>query len=129
MRGTQVKKPRKYTFELGIEPADLRILRRSITTYLNGALSAPALRDVLLVATEFAANAQLHGTPPRSVHVTERDGAVRVSVRDSSPELPARTHTPDAAGGYGLAIVSHIAIASGVDCQCHSKSVWADIAT
>lgn len=91
--------------------------------------------DVLLCVSELATNALVHGVPPgRGFRVQLTWGGVlRIEVHDSGggvvPEgAPARSLSPDAEGGRGLALVGALADAWGVGERDPGKIVWCEFA-
>ena len=68
-------------------PTELRGMRRSLMTWLEGAHATPAMRDAVLLAThEAAANAMSHGEPEAPVTVTA---------------------SPDEGGGFVVEVTNH----------------------
>ncbi|MFF1544966.1 ATP-binding protein [Streptomyces sp. NPDC058291] len=99
-------------------PADVRSVVREAVSGRCGSLGRPcdedALSDVLLVATELASNAILHGGGVTGFDVDVRGRAVRVSVSDRSDRPPVTVAPVDAqgrrrAGGRGWPIVCRLA--------------------
>ncbi|HSV40121.1 MAG TPA: ATP-binding protein [Nocardioidaceae bacterium] len=83
--------------------------------------------DVTLVVSELATNATLHAGTPFTVSVRGEDRHVVVSVRDTSPWVPAVIPSDALSlSGRGLAIVQHFShdwgVSQGAD---GAKSVWA----
>jgi anti-sigma regulatory factor (Ser/Thr protein kinase) len=79
-------------------------------------------RSTALVVSELVANAVKHGSGPVGLHV-ETDGTrVRIAVRDATPALDAVR-----GDGFGLHIVEHLAVETGVDHHESGKTVWAEL--
>jgi len=77
-----------------------------------------------LVVSELVANAVRHGGGLLEIAVQAHESQVTISVADSSKVAPQR-RTPDLTGGYGLALIDHLAAAWGVDDFEGGKRVWA----
>jgi anti-sigma regulatory factor (Ser/Thr protein kinase) len=86
--------------------------------------------DAEIVASELTTNAVRHARSPFVVALTRERGAVRIAVRDTSPELPAHIVRDDSeSGGRGVRLVDALATAWGVVDEVDGKSVWAEIPT
>jgi CheY-like chemotaxis protein len=82
-----------------------------------------------LICSELVTNAVLHGRSPALVRLLRRPPGLRLEVQDRSPASPApRQADDDDEGGRGLALVSVLAAAWGVDPAEVGKTVWADFA-
>jgi len=82
----------------------------------------------ILVASELASNAFLHGLPPFLLTVVGTGGAVRVGVRDSLALAPAlRDYGSLASTGRGLRLVAVSSVCWGVVGGDHGKEVWASV--
>jgi anti-sigma regulatory factor (Ser/Thr protein kinase) len=82
-----------------------------------------------IVASELATNAVRHARSPFVVSVTRECAAVRIAVRDTSPDRPIRIVRDNCeTGGRGVRLVDALANAWGVDDEVDGKSVWAEIA-
>lgn len=120
--------------------------RRSSTAHFAAAASAPAAARSFVLAqiepdvavdvadraalavSELATNAVRYGRGAFSVTVTPLSRAVRVAVRDDSPELPApRPSTMADTTGRGLHIVGASCRAWGTEPAGDGKIVWAEI--
>ena len=103
-------------------PALARQFLRSTTCAEH---NAHVVEDAVLLVSELVTNSVLHGGPPVVV-AAECDGAaLRVRVRDGSPELPVpRSAGPDAEGGRGLDLVRRISEEWGVEQTHDGKHVW-----
>ena len=98
---------------------------RPVTT-ADAAVAPP----VPLTASELVTNALRHGGGTADISMSYRPGFVRVEVRDSGSGEPRVLDTPeDAASGRGLAIVSQLSSAWGVEHHVDGKTVWAEVAT
>jgi two-component sensor histidine kinase len=80
-------------------------------------------RNVALVVSELVANAVKHGSGPVGLRVESDGTLVRIAVRDATAALSAAR-----GDGFGLHIVGHLAVATGVDHHESGKTVWAELA-
>ena len=97
---------------------------------LAEALSLASLRDdVALVISELTSNASLHGRPPVSIRVLEREESVRVEVTDTGNSLPVRPRpSEEAMTGRGLRLVGALSQHWGVEpLPAGGKVVWAEL--
>jgi len=90
--------------------------------------------DAALCVTEMAANSALHSGSPY-LHVRLRDLApgVRLSVEDAGGMVPLAAVAPppvasEGTTGRGLAIVSVLAMAWGIEERADGRRVWAELA-
>jgi anti-sigma regulatory factor (Ser/Thr protein kinase) len=88
-----------------------------------------AADDVILVASELAANAIRHGSPPALLRLEYTDGRVRVTVSNhgGSPDPRIVDAAPDAGSGRGLAMVQAIADEVGWQRDGDRLDVWAEL--
>lgn len=86
--------------------------------------------DILLVASELAANAIRHGSPPALLRLEYSAGRVRVTVSNhgGSADPIVREAAPDAAHGRGLAMVRALADDTGWMRVGDRLDVWAEFA-
>jgi anti-sigma regulatory factor (Ser/Thr protein kinase) len=89
-----------------------------------------AADDVILVASELAANAIRHGSPPALLRLEYADGRVRVTVSNhgGSPDPRIMDAALDAGHGRGLAMVRDLAEEVGWERDGDRLDVWADVA-
>ena len=89
-----------------------------------------AADDVILVASELAANAIRHGSPPALLRLEYADGRVRVTVSNhgGSPDPRIVDAAADAGSGRGLAMVQAIADEVGWQRDGDRLDVWAELA-
>jgi len=91
---------------------------------LNGAAA-----DVMLMVSELATNACMHGVPPVTVRVEVRPGPagkeLACEVTDTGPGMPApAAAVPGAEHGRGLAVVAALAGECGTRPGLVGKTVW-----
>jgi anti-sigma regulatory factor (Ser/Thr protein kinase) len=100
--------------DLDAVPAASRLARDLVSRTLLDWGMAQLLASAALVVSELVANAVLHAGTPLRVTVSRHDGAVRIAVRDGSPE-PVRRRVPgfDREHGRGLLLVDASARAWG----------------
>jgi anti-sigma regulatory factor (Ser/Thr protein kinase) len=87
-------------------------------------LSADALKELELCASEVIANALLHTKERCVVTVRRCAGRVQVEVADRCAELPVRERDEEATGGRGLLLVEALAHAWGWRPAGVGKVVW-----
>jgi anti-sigma regulatory factor (Ser/Thr protein kinase) len=104
--------------------ADVRVRLRE---WLAGQVERHCIEDVELIATELVTNAILHGGGSAQPRLVLMDDAVRIEVRDHSPELP-RTQDPDPDDGRGLRIVASLSRRWGAQPTSDGdKVVWSEV--
>jgi hypothetical protein len=101
--------------------------------FLRGALGPWARPeeawDAVVVVSELAANAVLHGRSAFRVRIIRGRDTVRVGIEDAAPALPLSSAPgATATGGRGLALVEALSLRSGHDPLPEGKLVWADLA-
>ncbi|MFD6795643.1 MULTISPECIES: ATP-binding protein [Prauserella salsuginis group] len=94
-----------------------------------GAGDESSRENVLLLVTELATNAVIHGSPPCRLRVHARSERLRIEVSDTDPRRPVVLHPgPDVDHGRGLLLVAALADDWGVDqIDHHGKVVWAEL--
>lgn len=87
-----------------------------------------AAGDLVLIASELAANAIRHGSPPALLRLDYSDERVRVTVSNhGSASDPRILDATDEAGhGRGLAMVQSLSDAMGWDRDGERLDVWAE---
>jgi hypothetical protein len=84
--------------------------------------------DAMIVVSELATNAVLHARTEFSVSMSWQNGTLRVSLRDSSKDMPVvGSPSPTTVTGRGLLLVSIIARRWGIEIDSSGKSVWAEL--
>jgi anti-sigma regulatory factor (Ser/Thr protein kinase) len=114
-------------------PCDSRALS-ACRTFVAKTLSSWQLdhvvEDACIVVSELATNAVLHAHAAFSVSVVRQGGSIRVSVRDSSPDMPVLgSPSPTTVTGRGLLLVNAIARGWGIEVDSSGKLVWAELGT
>jgi anti-sigma regulatory factor (Ser/Thr protein kinase) len=101
--------------------ADVRQRIRQELAKSGGTFDPPAVEDTLLVASELATNAIVHGGGITGFHVRVADGVLHVAVSDRSDRTPtvvARAPGDLRPGGFGWPIIRLLAL--GVDVRPHA---------
>ena len=105
--------------------------REHVVAALTGlSLRAHALDDLVLIASELAANAVRHGSPPAVLRVEHDAERIRVTVRNhgDAPDPRILAADPDAGHGRGLAMVAQLADDLGWSRDGDRLDVWAEVA-
>lgn len=114
---------------LGSAPTAVGAARR----YVRGVLQSQRVDEkvtgiVELLTSEIVTNAVLHAEGAGELTLTVTGDTIRVEVDDPSALRPVRRSVGgDAVGGRGLAIVSALARAWGVEPGHHGKRVWFEV--
>jgi len=126
---TTVRRPLRRVFRG--ETSQVPLVRDFIRRYLDGwPCPAAAVEDIVLCATELAANAVCHsrsGLPGGhlTVQVVVRPGKwVEVAVEDAGGPWVTRGAGDNAECGRGLQIVSALSTQTGVVASGHGRTVW-----
>ncbi|MCP2253189.1 Histidine kinase-like ATPase domain-containing protein [Prauserella aidingensis] len=126
--------------------ADTLVVDIALTTDLHGPTDArhavdaalgvtdeSSRQNVLLLVTELASNAVVHGRPPCRLRVRTGAGRLRIEVSDADPRRPEVLHPgPEVDHGRGLLLVAALADDWGVDrarrpAGQDGKVVWAEL--
>lgn len=87
------------------------------------------VEDGVLIASELATNAVVHGASPFRASVRRGAGSVLIEVEDADAGTPRRgASLLDAVDGRGIAIVEDLAHRSGCRRLADSKVLWAELA-
>ena len=107
-------------------PASAGEARRVVRRALEEAGESAVLYAAEVAVSELVTNAILHAATPMELTVEVTDKTVVVSVRDSSPRLPAQRHWSETATtGRGLRLVRAMTDQFGVDSPGgEGKAVW-----
>ncbi len=117
-------------------PSDATAARRARRIIEDSLAGREDLDDLVIIGSELAANASVHGDPPYALTI-EVTTAVRLElsnrIRPAGPEVP-RIASPAKAesevgglGGRGLQIVARLSRDWGWDRQDDSLVVWAEV--
>jgi len=116
----------RFAYELDGSVDELASLRSSLESW---AQPFPSLVDeLLIVASELAANAITHGQAPAQVGVFGTGQSVRISVRQhlrSATTYPRMERSPR--GRQGLRLVDRLSTSWGWGSTTSSLVVWAEI--
>ncbi len=86
------------------------------------------VEPAVLIASELVTNAVLHARTSISLRVLCDGGKVRIEVYDENTRVPVQSACPpDATSGRGLALISALAGAWGIDHTGDGKTVWAEL--
>lgn len=111
-------------------PTSVGAARRFVRDVLMSRQVADGVVDTVeLLTSEVVTNAIVHGRSGPQLAVEIRDCAVRVAVRDVSPNVPVRhVGQLDDVSGRGVVIVEELASAWGVEREGNgSKRVWFEV--
>lgn len=113
--------------------AELRDLRGNLVDALQGEgpheprALGQVPHDMVLVASELAANALTHGKPPTEVVLSRRGDVFLLDVADR--DVASRPHLADGrepgAGGFGLQIARRLSLDVAWYATDEAKHVWA----
>jgi anti-sigma regulatory factor (Ser/Thr protein kinase) len=105
------------------------VARRLLEEQLSDRVSAPAMDDIKLVASELVGNAFLHGEGEIRLQIDWREDRVRLEVTDEGQGQAVKIREQPAlgTGGFGLPLVEQLSSAWGAfEGTTH---VWAEIST
>jgi anti-sigma regulatory factor (Ser/Thr protein kinase) len=114
------------------------VLPRSMTApaiargFVSSTLTSWAVQehfaDVPLLASELVTNAVRHANGDVALSLQLDHDRMRVSVSDSSDELPVMGDLTSALdGGWGLHIVDRLAASWGLEADSDGKTVWCEV--
>lgn len=113
---------------LAADPRSARAARQFVDEALQDWDRADLFDTVALLVSELVGNAVRHAGTTCEVSVRLLPDAVRVDVRDDSPELPQRrVATDEDDSGRGLAMTEALARSWGVDVLPTGKSIWFEL--
>ncbi|WP_426503783.1 SpoIIE family protein phosphatase [Dactylosporangium sp. McL0621] len=104
----------------------VRDARRLVDTTLRR-WDAPqrVVDDLVLIVSELAANAVLHGRPPIQLRLRRTQTHVVLELHDTAPYLPRKQRpTPDDEHGRGLQLVASLCDRWGTRPTADGKAVW-----
>jgi anti-sigma regulatory factor (Ser/Thr protein kinase) len=114
-------------------PSSIAEVRSWLRELLHDRSNEDTCNDLVLLGSELATNAVLHGRGEIDIRVGLEDEVLRLEVSDSSPlgldDLQSTTGRSLMNGGRGLAIVATIATSWGLTRRedREGKSVWATL--
>ena len=121
----QASLPAVESRSLAPHPTAPRASRDFVSATLLDWRLSQLIPDACLVVSELVTNAMIHAGSDIELTVSEHRRAVRVAVRDRSPDLPVERHGLDT-HGRGLTIVADLSRAWGVLPHADGgKVVWA----
>lgn len=91
---------------------------------------SPVADDLVLIASELAANAVRHGQPPVLLRLAYLGDRIRLTVSNhgGSPDPRIVVAADDVGHGRGLAMVEQLATATGWEREGDRLDVWAEVA-
>jgi len=108
-------------------PASPALVRELVRESLAGA-EPGVLEDVLVMASELAANAVMHARSPFFVHLHADATRIWLGVEDANTRMPRFAPVAqDSTGGRGLALVEALATSWGADRELGGKLVWFEV--
>lgn len=98
-----------------------RLVRRFVEETIQ---HGPSLDDVVLAASELAANVIRHARTAFTVRLSTDDNVIRLEVSDGSSILPALEDLADSF--RGLRMIESISDGWGVETTAGGKTIWAE---
>jgi anti-sigma regulatory factor (Ser/Thr protein kinase) len=124
----QASLPAAQSLRLAPHPTAPRAARDFVSRTLVDWRLGQHIPDACLAVSELVTNAMIHAGTDIDLTVSEHRQAVRIAVRDRSPQPPVERFDPSGEHGRGLAIVSGLSSAWGVLFPAQGgKVVWAVI--
>ena len=118
--------PAVERLRLAPHPTAPRASREFVTRTLLGWGLGPLIPCACLVVSELVTNSTIHAGTDIAVSVGWSLGALRLGVRDNSPDLPRQQHSQFDVHGRGLSVVAGLSRAFGVLPTAEGgKVVWA----
>jgi anti-sigma regulatory factor (Ser/Thr protein kinase) len=110
-------------------PQAVSATRRFVADVLADWGQAPLVEDGVLIASELATNAVVHGGSPFRTSVRVQDDSVLIEVEDAHAGTPQRGPARlEGLDGRGIAIVEDLSHRSGCTRLPDSKVLWAELA-
>lgn len=118
------------TLLLHADPAAVRQVRQAVRAVCERVgLADDACETAVLLASETATNAIIHGRSEARIRITGQPGRLRFEVADDNSRHPTRpAQDTDALDGRGMAILETLAAAWGVSEDAIGKTVWFEVA-
>lgn len=114
------------SLHLAPRPTAARAARDFVTRALPNWRLEGAIPSVCLVASELVTNSTVHARTHIDVSLAWDRGALRLTVRDDSPDLPSQRHLHTDLHGRGLPIAAGLSRAFGVlPTPAGGKVIWA----
>lgn len=114
--------------ELECDPELVTVARAFIRDRLTSWGATEHLADALVVTSELVTNAVLHARTALTCRVEVHGDTVRIEVFDENPRLPVVAPCPpEATSGRGLALITTLASAWGMEHRENGKAVWAEL--
>lgn len=109
-------------------PASVARIRRFAAAACRGVGDGELCETVVLLVSEVATNALVHGAGDVRVDVRTQDGAVRIEVSDDSTAVPVpRNAGADGESGRGMALVEALSSDWGTLSRPDGKTVWFEV--
>lgn len=120
--------PRTYRLELAPDPENLGPVRLVVTAHIRWWGRASLADDAAVCVNELLTNVHQHTGGSCVLTLEETPHGVRITVGDSSPQLPC-AYQPDwyAYGRRGMWIVAQLAHRWGAEPTPTGKNVWAEL--
>jgi anti-sigma regulatory factor (Ser/Thr protein kinase) len=114
--------------EFECDPQMAVVARQFLRQRLEAWEATSHIDAAVLVASELVTNAVLHARTAMTLRVEMRGDLIRIEVFDGNPRLPMPASCPpDATSGRGLALISALSSAWGIEHRDGGKVVWAEI--
>jgi anti-sigma regulatory factor (Ser/Thr protein kinase) len=105
-----------------------RAARRFVAEVLGRIGREDVIGDATLCTSELVTNAIRYSPGGCEIAISERDGAVRIEVHDSSQHLPRPSLPSPVESGRGMAIIGSLSSRWGVEVhRGDGKSVWCQL--
>jgi anti-sigma regulatory factor (Ser/Thr protein kinase) len=120
---------RQASFSIAADPAELATARRFAEARLSEWGVGSECDSVVLVVSELATNAVIHGGSAPQLRMTLDGAVLRIEVRDESRALPqVKGYSETATTGRGMVIVEALSTAWGTEVDDRGKVVWCELA-
>ncbi len=120
---------RQASFPIAADPAELATARRFAEARLSDWGISSVCDSVVLVVSELATNAVIHGGSDPELRMTLDGTVLRIEVRDAGSALPhVKAYSETARTGRGMVIVEALSTAWGTEVDDLGKVVWCELA-